>query len=184
MFARAITIVLAALVGACGPSPQAAPGWNTSMSHVFSNDSVEPDRLPRQYWTADDEELLLKRMGFADTVVVGTVRVVSQLAQGGVARRLTLAFQPREVLYGSVEGQVDSDGELTLQPEPGTDEFRRALRAQKSLPGTRYLLFLKRRGAGESRWALYQPSAGLLADVRGRYAALKRHQDGGVPRDS
>jgi len=174
MLIRILTVGAVGLLVGCATQSSPTPAWNPSMSHVFSNDDVRPDETPREYWTAEDEELLLRRMGFADTVVLGTLRVLTQYNRGGVATQLTLAFKPDEVLFGKVA--TDEDDEISLQPDPESQEFRSALRLQRSLPGTRYLLFLKQRPGVGPRWAVYYPSARLLDEVRSRYAWLRQHQ--------
>lgn len=174
MLIRISIVSAAALLVGCASQSSATSAWNSSMSRVFSNDDVRPDETPREYWTVEDEELLLQRMGFADTVVLGTLRVLTQYNRGGVASQLTLAFKPDEVLFGRAE--PDEDGEISLQPDPESQEFRSVLRLQRSLPGTRYLLFLKQRPGVGPRWAVYHPSARLLDEVRSRYAWLRQHQ--------
>jgi hypothetical protein len=164
--------------GCASTQTDTSPRWRQSMTGVFSNDSVTHDETPREYWSAADEELLLRRMGFADTVMVGTLRLLSQVERGEVTGELTLAFTPEEVLYGTTEGKLDGAGELTLQPEPGSEEFSRLSRVTQELTGVRYLLFLKRPADGSIRWGIYRPSPSLLAEVRNRYAALRRHQEG------
>lgn len=174
-------LLLVLLANACASSQRVAPGWTASMGDWFSNDSVDPYQPPRDYWTAQDEDVLLRRMGYADTVVVGTLRVVSQYGRGEVPSELTLAFHADELLFGSLERQLDEAGEVLLQPEPASPEFKLALRIQRNLPGTRYLLFLKRQPQGKTeqlRWALYRPTHQLLQEIRSRYAALRRHHDG------
>jgi hypothetical protein len=179
-------LLLVFLLGfnACASSQRVAPVWNASMGDWFSNDSVDPYQPPRGYWTDQDEDVLLRRMGYADSVVVGTLRVVSQYGRGEVASELTLAFHADELLFGSLERELDEAGELLLQPEPSSPEFRLALRIQRNLPGTRYLLFLKRQPQGKAerlRWALYRPTQQLLQEIRSRYTALRRHHDGRLP---
>jgi hypothetical protein len=139
------------------------------MVKVFSNQSVKPAEPPRDYWTRQDEEMLLRRMGFADIVAVGTLRVVSQCNRSGVPFQLTLAFRPEEQLFGKLE-----EGEVMLKLDATSDDFQRALGVQKDLVGTRYLMFFKRKSEKELRWAFYRPTARLLDEIRTRYASLAR----------
>jgi hypothetical protein len=154
---------------ACASHPKHTTAWSSSMGAVFSNQSVKPAEPPRGYWTRQDEEMLLRRMGFADIVAVGTLRVVSQCNRSGVPFQLTLAFRPEEQLFGELE-----DEEVMLRLDASSDDFQRALAVQKDLVGTRYLMFFKRKGSNELRWAFYRPTRSLLNEIRARYASLAR----------
>ena len=140
------------------------------MGSWFSSDPLDPGNVRRE-WTREDEERLLRQMGYADTVAIGTLRLVAQYTPENAPGQLTLAFQPEEVLFGSLTGRLDGDGTLPLHPAPGQ---RQNL---DELSGARFLLFLKQEGE-QLRWASYRPSAKLLAEVRSRYKSLKKHQSG------
>jgi len=151
------------------------------MGSYFENTSVKPGEPPRRLWDSVDEELLLRRMGYADTVAVGTIRLVSKYEHRGRSGQLALAFRAREVLYGSLNEDQDTEGELTLRLDPSAADYSLARKVQSQLPGTHYLLFLKRRPRGgdkpDLRWAFYRPRRKLMAEVRSRYRWLKKAGD-------
>lgn len=151
------------------------------MDSYFENTSVKPGEPPRRLWDTEDEELLLRRMGYADTVAVGTIRLVTNYERRGTSGQLALAFRPREVLYGSIDKDKDTDGELHLRLDPSAADYNLAKKIQSQLPGTHYLLFLKRRPQGDDkhdlRWAFYRPRRKLMAEVRARYRWLKKAGD-------
>lgn len=176
MFALTSLWILAA--GCAGTSQQVQ--WRGSMGTYFESASVKPGEPPRRLWENADEELLLRRMGYADTVAVGTIRLVSAMERRG-SGQMALAFRAREVLYGSLEQDKDAEGVLRLQLDPSASDNRMANKILKQLPGTHYLLFLKRRprkdGKHDLRWAFYRPRRQLMAEVRTRYRWLKKAGD-------
>ena len=151
------------------------------MASYVENTSVRPGEPPRRLWENADEELLLRRMGYADAVAVGTIKLVSGVERRGSSGQLALAFRPREVLYGSLEADRDTGGQLRLRLDPSAADYRLAKRIQAQLPGTHYLLFLKRQprrdGTNHLRWAFYRPRRKLMSEVRSRYRMLKRAGD-------
>lgn len=168
------------LTAGCAGSTKPEVNWRGSMGSYFENTSVKPGEPPRRFWDTADEELLLRRMGYADTVAVGTIRLVSGYEHRGTGQ-LALAFRTREVLYGSIDQDKDTDGELRLRLDPSAADYSLARKIQKQLPGTHYLLFLKRRprrdGKHDLRWAFYRPRRKLMAEVRARYRWLKKAGD-------
>jgi hypothetical protein len=151
------------------------------MALVFSNNSVQPSEPPREHWTPADEELLQKRLGYADCVAIGRMRLLSVYSTFSAARELDLVFRPEVVLHGSLAGSLEGDGDLRLQLTPSSsDDFRLALTVQQRLPGTRYVMFLKRRPLAGGRvawhWALYRDDPALLKEIRGAFEALHREK--------
>jgi hypothetical protein len=143
----------------------------------FTSES-DPDAPPRRLWTGQDDDALQRRMGYADVAAFGSLRVVTQCSQYNSPSQLTLALRPYEVLHGSLEEDLGSSGEITLQIDRSSLGFERALQIQRQLPGTRYLLFLKREPVRDKEqrfhWAFYRPTRRLMAEVRTRYRALAR----------
>ena len=172
---------LCILSAGCAGSNKQEVRWSGSMASYFENTSVRPGEPPRRLWDTDDEDLLLRRMGYADAAAVGTVRLVSGYEHRGASGQIALAFRPREVLYGSLKPDRDTDGEIPLRLDPSAADYNLAKKIQKQLPGTHYLLFLKRRPKGEGshdlRWAFYRPRRKLMAEVRIRYRGLKKAGD-------
>lgn len=164
-----------ALMG-CASQPEVK--WKRSMGNYFQNNSVRPAEPPRHLWDRRDEEMLLRRMGYSDTVALGTIRLVSHYTRRGHSNQLSLAFRARETLYGSLKQDLDQNNELHLRLGPTAGDYRYALSVQKQLPGTRYLLFIKRRprkdGTHSLQWAFYRPRRKLLVEVRTRYRWLRQ----------
>ena len=90
----------------CGEPKPKRVNWQDAMQVWFSNSSVRPTEPPRDLWTRKDEELFLRRIGFADIVAIGTVRVVTLFSSLGADQQVGLAFRPIEVLHGSLEDQL------------------------------------------------------------------------------
>jgi len=140
------------------------------MGNYFANEALDADDSPRECWTPDDEDRLLRQMGYADTVAIGTLRVVTRYTPSvDRAGQLTMAFRPDEILFGSLSDRLDDEGQLQLHTGPD---------APGSQPGARYLLFLKQAKGKDLRWASYRVSPRLLDEVRRRYAWLRRHRGG------
>ncbi len=180
MTKTAVTLALASLtiLAGCAGSGKQEIKWSGSMESYFENTSVRPGEPPRRLWEHADEELLLRRMGYADAVAVGTIKLVNGVERRGSSGQLALAFRPREVLYGTLSKDRDDDGQLRLRLDPTAADYRLAKKIQAQLPGTHYLLFLKRRhrsdGTHGLRWAFYRPRRKLMSEVRARYLMLKR----------
>ena len=171
MFTKTPILVLIVLTVGCASSQK--PKWNGTT--FFTNQSVRVQDPPRTHWSRQDEELLLRRMGYADMVAVGTLRLVTQCNRSEVARQLTLAFHPQEELFGALEEQLDGAGEVLIQLDPSSEDFNRALNVQQEMVGTRYLVFFKREPrSGKLHWAFYSPSDRLLTEVRARYRWLSK----------
>ncbi len=147
----------------------------------FANSSVSPPQPPRQLWTREDEELFLRRIGFADMVAIGTIRVVTLFSHFEQHNQISVAFRPSEVLYGELKDHLSKDKELYCRLGPADLDFQMALRVQEHLPGTKYVLLLKlkpdERGKKRPpvlRWALYRPDKRLLTEIRAMYQWLDK----------
>jgi len=170
----------AVALAACGHS-QDKRDWNESMKGYYSNTSVRPAEPPRTQWEHDDEDLLQRRLGYADVVVVGTAEAVNLYANFNTPKQIGVTFKPKRILYGSLEGLTDSQGDLYLQLSPGDEDFQMALRVFKHLPGSRYLLVLKhppkkdgRRQRPKLHWATYNPDDKLLREIEVMFRWLKK----------
>lgn len=154
----------------CGHSGAGGTAWQDSMESYFANGSVRPPEPPRRLWERKDEDLFLHRMGLADVVIVGVARVVTVHSNFDTPKQVALAFQPREVLHGSIEEVADDDGELLLPLGPESEDFQLAVKVHPHLPGSRYVLMLKKQHQKDRppvlRWALYRPDDRLLAEIR------------------
>jgi hypothetical protein len=173
-------LLLPVLAAGCASAQTDKPAvaWRDGMQNWFDTGSVDPDEPPRQLWDSQDEDTLLRRLGYADAVSVGTMRLVSQYEKHSQPSQLTLAFAPEEVLFGSLKAQLDTQRELALRLDRSSQDFELALRVQRQLPGTKYLVFFKQRpdrhGKRRLLWSLYKPSKRLLAEVRTRYHWLEQ----------
>jgi len=175
-FGYALLVALAA--AGCGTA-QAPVTWSDDMALYFSNSSVRPSDPPRHLWTQADEELLLRRLGHAECVAIGSTKVVSEYSDLSSAKQLTMAFHPQEIVHGSLEGSLDKDGDLMLQLTPSIEDFRLAVQVQRELPGTRYIAFLKRKPAPDGpvwHWALYAHDPALVTEIRAAYQLLEQQQ--------
>lgn len=176
-------MLLAALVCAgCGGPPLKVVPWNDSMSSLFANTSVEPNEPPRELWTTADEEVLQRRLGFADCVAVGRTKLVSVYTTHASMRQIAISFRPLSVIHGSLDGALDKDGDLLLQLTPSEEDFQKAVQLQQKVITRRYLAFLKRRPRGGGGgtvwvWALYRDDARLIDEVRVAYEALKAQRE-------
>jgi hypothetical protein len=169
------SLLLLALLPACrAPAPQTA--WRDDMAELFGKSSVRPDDPPRHLWSEDDVDLFQRRLGYADCAALGTTRVVSTYTTFSSAQQFALAFHPDEFLHGSLEGELDRDGDMTLRLTPAQNDFRLAVHLQRLLPGTRYLVFLKRQPSQPPiwHWALYRDDPQLIRETRAVYDLLQR----------
>ncbi len=155
--------LLALLCVGCAGSSQAV-AWDDSMKPLFSGSPENSTSHPRHLWSRADEERLLKHMGYADAAVVGTVKVVTQCDRYG-KRQVSLELQVKEVLHGN----LDDDEKLRISTDQQTHES--TVRTARSDPGARFLVFLKRKPAGET-YEFYRPRPRLMAEVRSMYARL------------
>lgn len=150
------------------------------MDRWYPNQSVRPAQPPRHLWKHSDEDLFLRRIGFADVVALGSARVVTLYVAFNTPRQLALAFHPEETFYGSLEDDMDDDGELLLPLKPGDDDFQLAVKVIRHLPGSRYLLLLKKKPSKnekeqpELKWALYTPEKRLLVELRAMFKWLEK----------
>ncbi len=179
---RATTLLaLGLLAAACGPGPGERTAWRDDLQKYFSNNSVQPSEPPRELWTVADEEMLQLRLGHADCVAIGKLKLLSVYASFSTAKELSLVFRPQELLHGSLESALDREGDLQLQLTAATsDDFRLALQLQKHLPGTRYVMFLKRQPLGSRavwHWALYRHDPRLIAEIRAAYELLRQERE-------
>jgi len=148
------------------------------MATIFSNTSVAPSDPPRHLWTQADEDLLQQRLGYADCVAIGTTKGVSVYSTLGSPKQLALALHPQVVIHGSLEPYLDKDGDLMLQLTPSTDDFQLAVQLQKNIPGTQYLVFLKKQPSSSAtpiwHWAFYRNEPRLLQEIRAVYSHLQQ----------
>lgn len=147
----------------------------------FANSSVSPPEPPRLLWTRKDEDLFRRRIGFADVVAIGTIRVMTLFSRFEQHKQISVAFRPSEVLYGELKDHLSSDKELFFRLGPADLDFQMALRVQEHLPGTKYVLLLKlkpderrKKKLPVLRWALYRPDKRLLAEIRTMYQWLDK----------
>jgi hypothetical protein len=184
MLARSRTLLVLSTVAlalaACGPSRDKRV-WNESMKSYYSNTSVRPAEPPRTQWEHQDEDLLQRRLGYADVVVVGTAEAVNLYANFNTPKQIGVTFKPKRILYGSLEGLTDEQGNLYLQLDPGDEDFQMALRTFKHLPGSRYLLLLKhppekdgRKQRPKLHWATYNPDDKLLSEIEAMFRWLEK----------
>jgi hypothetical protein len=173
--ALAIPVVLIGCQG-CGTSAPTVR-WKSGMQKWFANTSVQPDEPPRNLWTQKDQNLLQRRIGYADAAFVGKVRIVSEYSAYDQTSQVSLAVTPTKVLHGLLEADLSKDGAIMLKLDPSSEGFAAAVRSERR-PGTRYLVFIKRKPLQgkeyELRWALYQPTKELLHEVRAMYAWLEQ----------
>lgn len=169
--------LLLGLVSSCA-APQRASSWMDHMEAWFNQGSLDGAELPRGHWSREEEELLQRRMGFAEVVAVGTLRRVTQVARSESPRELALVFRPSEVIFGSLEGQLDEEGAMPLRLDPSSAAFHAALSVESRLAGSRHLLFLRRGPGGVFHWACYRPTPSLVAEVRARYRWLAARSRG------
>lgn len=174
----ATVIPLLFLAAACGTAEPGPARWQDAMQRWYANTSVRPPEPPRAQWERVDEDLLLKRVGFADVIAVGTARDVTLFTMLGAPKRVALAFKPREVIYGTLDDLTDEQGELLLPLSPGDLDFQLALRVLDHIAGSRYILLLKRRphakGSPTLHWSLYKPDRQLLTEIRAMFDWLKK----------
>jgi hypothetical protein len=187
----AVALIAALQLAACrtGRVP-----WSDEMAHWFNNASVNPPEPDPRDWARPEWESFLRRIGFADAAVIGTMSVVTTFSQLTTARQVSLVFRPLEVLHGSLAELTDEDGGIALVLEEGSLDFNAARAAARRVAGRRFLLFVKERPQRAARplagwegslwqqpaaqksfqWALYRPAALLLLRVRTMYAWLAR----------
>jgi hypothetical protein len=169
------------LLAACSGSVGENTTWRDDLARIFSNNSVQPSEPPRELWSTSDEEMLQQRLGHADCVAIGRMKLLSVYATFSSARELSLVFRPQEVLHGSLEGSLDKEGDLQLQLTPASsDDFRLALQLQQHLPGTRYIMFLKRQQVAGRKlwhWALYRNDPRLVGEIRAAYELLRQERE-------
>jgi hypothetical protein len=148
------------------------------MASWYPDASVRPAAPRRLDWSRAEEELLLYRLGSADCTLVGKIRRVSTSQQFDRPQEMLLLVHPEEVLHGRLKQVLDQEGELVLRVAASNADFRLALTEEPFLPGTRYLVFLKRPepAANGWRWALYRPERRLLEEVRAAYHRLRNRK--------
>jgi hypothetical protein len=147
----------------------------------FANTSVSPAEPPRLLWTRKDEDLFRRRIGFADVVAIGTIRVVTLFSRFEQHNQISVAFRPSEILYGELKDHLTEEKELDCRLGPADLDFQMALRVQEHLPGTKYVLLLKlkpderrKKQPPVLRWALYRPDKRLLTEIRAMYQWLDK----------
>lgn len=181
-----LLLALLAWIPSCGTKRPPPVKWQEAMQVWFANSSVSPPEPPRQLWSREDEELFLRRIGFADVVAIGTIRVVTLFSRFEQHNQISVAFRPSEVLYGELKDHLSKAKELYCRLGPADLDFQMALRVQEHLPGTKYVLLLKlkpderrKKQPPVLRWSLYRPDKRLLAEIRGMYKWLEKKDDDG-----
>jgi len=162
----------------CGTSSPKPVQWQEAMLRWYDNSSVRPGEPPRQLWEPPEVDLLLKRVGFADAVAVGRARAVTLFTMLNTPKQLAVVFHPEELIYGDLEQLTDDSGDLLLSLDPGDVDFQMALKTYDFLPGSRYLLLLKRQPTRDKkdfilRWSLYNPQPRLVQEIRVMFRWLK-----------
>ena len=176
-----IVFVMVILFG-CGTNRGAR--WDGAMQRYYDNSSVRPSGPSRREWEQRDKDLLLRRLGHADVVVLGAATSVNLYTTNSSPKQLSVTLEPSRVIHGSIKGLTDPQGELVLRLKPGDEDFQTALRVFKHLPGSQYLLLLKHAppgGSGKRKrprlfWATYNPDARLLAEVDALFGSLRRNR--------
>ena len=174
---RLAVVGLALALGGCQGTSTRSVAWDPSMAPLFAGDPGAPSDQGARGWTAEAEEQLMQRMGYADAVAVATVREVRRHDKYGTPRFVGLDFHLREVLHGSLDGELDERRVLRLSIEEQQEEaLASTVEKIRQLPDTRFLVFIKRSpdgdGADRLRWAFYSPNRRLLARVRALYRDL------------
>lgn len=183
--ARARTAALLAAASsallACKTSSSAVR-WTDEMEQWYPNSSVRPTEPPRALWSRADEELFQRRVGNADVVALGTLRLVTIYRMFDAPRQIGLAFRPQEVLFGSLGAWLDKEGELQVPLNPSDEDFRMAAKANARLAGTRYLIVLKRKPSSDDRvvlrWAMYVPDEVLMTELRAMFKWFNKEREG------
>lgn len=186
--------ILALQPSACSKSKQIP--WSEAMAVWFGNAAAQPTDPPRKHWSRAEEDLFLKRLGYADLTVLGEVRSVGTFTKYEDPKQVTLTFVPLHTFYGDLDKRLNERGELVLKLANVALDFRRAVQVQRFLPGKRYVLLLKEKpvelqnrpeGGGWQaslwrpppkpkptyRWALYRPERSLLLQIRDLYRLLR-----------
>ena len=169
--------------------------WRDHLRRVFDNTSVQPPEPERKYWTRNDEDMFLKRIGHADYAAIGTVHVVNVYSSFSNPKRVALIFTPREVLHGKTDDFSTDERTIRLPIGEGELDFQVALNVEGRLAGRSYLLFIKQKPSRDrveppagwqgSLWqppkrlvdfvfALYAPDKSLLRQARAMYRWLKK----------
>ena len=174
---RLPAVALALLVSGCAGSTTRNVAWDPSMAPLFAGDPGAPSGQGARGWTTEAEEQLMQRMGYADAVAVATVREVRRHDMYGTPRFVGLDFHLREVLHGSLDGDLDERRVLRLDiAEEQEAALASTVEKIRQLPETRFLVFIKRSPDGDGpdrlRWAFYSPNLKLLARVRALYRDL------------
>lgn len=179
-------LVAAVAAAGCGGGKGVKPdSWRPGMERWYRN-PIRPSEPPRLYWSRREQDLFLRRVGHADVVALGTLRLINLFSQLGEERQMGLAFHADEVLHGSLEDHLDENGELYLSLKPGDQDFYLSVKVQRHLPGTRFVLLIKFKptpGDNASkprtvvRWSLYRHEKGLVRELRAMFRSLEQHQD-------
>jgi hypothetical protein len=148
------------------------------MNNWYGNNSIDIDLSHGDQWTRKDEDLLLRRLGHADLVAVGTIRLVTHFSRYNTPRNMSLSFKPEEVLHGSLKGDLDQEQLLVMHISPNTHSFDIAKKIQDHPTKVHYLVLIKRKplsnGQHQLRWVIYQPSREIMARVRFLFSQLSR----------
>jgi predicted small lipoprotein YifL len=172
--ALAVLTVLALL--GCGPKAPGTTSLPDAALRTWFDNSLHLDLENERFWGRQDEETLLRQLGHADVVAVGSIESIGLASHYGAERHLNLAFRPEELLHGTLDGELDRDRQLVVRIPATTEAFEIARRLPEWNGGLRFLLLLKRAhdDARELCWAIYLPPSRLLAQVRTLFARLPR----------
>jgi len=186
---------LVILLSSCAKPPTVP--WRAEMTAWFDNSTVSARLYPRRYWLAVDHELLQRRMGNADLVVIARLAFLRSTSRFNQAQHVGLAFDTEDVLYGDLDPALDGQRQLVLEMGPDSVDFKRTIHLQRHMVGTRYLLFLKAEPGGApsqgitgweaSLWyptaakavrryafSLYLPQPELVQELRTMYRDAKK----------
>ena len=168
------TTVVLGLGAGCGGSGQTVR-WQDSMEDLFSGSPGNPTSHPRHLWSAQDEDRLLRQMGYADAAALGTIRVLTQCDRYG-KQLVAVEFQVREVLHGTLAGALEQGQKLNLRLDSRSPALRSTVQTARKIPGTQFLVFFKQRPDSNGKLRLfhdfYRPSPRLLAEVKSIYGRL------------
>ena len=180
---------------ACGSTRPKPVAWRDVMRRWFADAAAQPSDPPFMHWAHEEEELFLRRIGYADAAVIGQVVSVGSYHHHREAKQVSFSLRPLKLLYGTIERELDENGELLLRLDHQDLDFQRALAIQRFLPGQRFLAFLKAKPLPADQepagwqaslwrpparplrvfhWALYRPEPALLAYTGRLYRLLDK----------
>jgi hypothetical protein len=182
-----------ALSGCRARTPATAPALPDA---TWFDNSLHLDLENERFWGRQDEENLLRQLGYADVVAVGSIQSIGLASHYGAERHLNLAFRPDELLHGTLDQELDRDRQLVVRIAASAEAFEIARRVPQWNSSVRFLLVLKHQCAREGgpgarralersdqghcglRWAIYLPTARMLARVRTLFSRLREQRLG------